>query len=172
MYNEQITKKQLEFLANTYLKAMVTNAATRAEWDFNTAAGDTCKEKYQSLFVRMSDLTNVIARKCGGGHFWLLTTGAVAGIFEIADASFDPTPLETAGWVAQSGDEEMVDPRHLSIGWPVIQCRGFINNKWKLFANESWCDHERILIGCNFKPVLGSEDYERFGVIDLINFTI
>jgi hypothetical protein len=39
------------------------NAGTIAVWDFNTALGDTIKEKYESLYVKVVEVSNVVHRK-------------------------------------------------------------------------------------------------------------
>jgi hypothetical protein len=39
------------------------NAGTIAAWDFNTALGDTIKEKYEALYVKLVEISNVVHRK-------------------------------------------------------------------------------------------------------------
>jgi hypothetical protein len=69
------------------------NAGTVAAWDFNTALGDTIKEKYESLYVKVVEVSNVVHRKTlRGGCNWLVTSPEVASIFETATAGFAPAP--------------------------------------------------------------------------------
>jgi hypothetical protein len=72
------------------------NAGTVAAWDLATALGDTIKEKYESLYVKIVEVSNVIHRKTlrGGANF-LVTSPEVASIFETATAGFAPAPSET-----------------------------------------------------------------------------
>jgi hypothetical protein len=72
------------------------NAGTVAAWDLSTALGDTIKEKYESLYVKIVEVSNVIHRKTlrGGANF-LVTSPEVASIFETATAGFAPAPSET-----------------------------------------------------------------------------
>jgi hypothetical protein len=71
------------------------NAGTVAAWDFNTALGDTIKEKYESLYVKIVEISNVVHRKTlRGGANWIVTSPEVASIFETATAGFAPQPSE------------------------------------------------------------------------------
>ena len=72
------------------------NAGTVAAWDLATALGDTIKEKYEALYVKIVEVSNVIHRKTlrGGANF-LVTSPEVASIFETATAGFAPAPSET-----------------------------------------------------------------------------
>ncbi len=94
------------------------NAGTIAAWDFNTALGDTIKEKYESLYVKLVELSNVIHRKTlRGGANWLVCSPEVASIFETATAGFAPT---------------MSDTFTSSLG---IQYVGTVNSKWRLYKD-------------------------------------
>ena len=64
------------------------------DWDFSTALGDTIKEKYESLYVKVVEVTNVVHRKTlRGGANWIVTSPEVASIFETATAGFATTRL-------------------------------------------------------------------------------
>lgn len=94
------------------------NAGTVAAWDFNTALGDTIKEKYESLYVKVVEVSNVVHRKTlRGGCNWLVTSPEVASIFETATAGFAPTPSETFT---------------SSLG---IQYVGTVSNRWRLYKD-------------------------------------
>ena len=72
------------------------NAGTVAAWDLATSLGDTIKEKYESLYVKIVEVSNVIHKKTlrGGANF-LVTSPEVASIFDTATAGFAPAPSET-----------------------------------------------------------------------------
>lgn len=94
------------------------NAGTVASWDFNTALGDTIKEKYESLYVKVVEVSNVVHRKTlRGGCNWIVTSPEVASIFETATAGFAPAPSETFT---------------SSLG---IQYVGSVNNRWRLYKD-------------------------------------
>lgn len=105
------------------------NAGTVAAWDFNTALGDTIKEKYESLFVKIVEISNVVHRKTlRGGANWIVTSPEVASIFETATAGFAPQPSETFT---------------SSIG---IQYVGTVNSRWKLYKDPLFPTNQ-ILLG-------------------------
>lgn len=105
------------------------NAGTIAVWDFNTALGDTIKEKYESLYVKVVELSAVVHRKTlRGGCNWLVTSPEVASIFETATAGFAPAPSETFT---------------SSLG---IQYVGTINNRWRLYKDPLF-PQGQILMG-------------------------
>jgi hypothetical protein len=94
------------------------NAGTVAAWDFNTALGDTIKEKYEALYVKVVEVSTVIHRKTlRGGANWLVTSPEVASIFETATAGFAPAASETFT---------------SSLG---IQYVGTVNNRWRLYKD-------------------------------------
>jgi len=105
------------------------NAGTVAVWDFNTALGDTIKEKYEALYVKVVEVSNVVHRKTlRGGCNWLVTSPEVASIFETATAGFAPAPSETFT---------------SSLG---IQYVGTINNRWRLYKDPLF-PQGQILMG-------------------------
>ena len=94
------------------------NAGTVSSWDFNTALGDTIKEKYESLYVKVVEVTNVVHRKTlRGGANWIVTSPEVASIFETATAGFAPSPSETFT---------------SSLG---VQYVGTVNQRWRLYKD-------------------------------------
>jgi hypothetical protein len=105
------------------------NAGTIAVWDFNTALGDTIKEKYESLYIKVVEVSNVVHRKTlRGGCNWLVTSPEVASVFETATAGFAPAPSETFT---------------SSLG---IQYVGTINNRWRLYKDPLF-PQGQILLG-------------------------
>lgn len=94
------------------------NAGTVASWDFNTALGDTIKEKYESLYIKVVEVSAVVHRKTlRGGCNWIVTSPEVASIFETATAGFAPSPSETFT---------------SSLG---IQYVGTVNSRWRLYKD-------------------------------------
>jgi hypothetical protein len=53
-----------------------------SKWDFQTALGDTIREKYESLYVKVVEVSNVINRKMVRGQAnWVVTSPEVASMF-------------------------------------------------------------------------------------------
>jgi len=94
------------------------NAGTVSAWDFNTALGDNIKEKYESLYIKVVEVSNVVHRKTlRGGCNWIVTSPEVSSIFETATAGFAPSPSDTFT---------------SSLG---IQYVGTVNQKWRLYKD-------------------------------------
>lgn len=105
------------------------NAGTIAVWDFNTALGDTIKEKYESLYIKVAEVSAVVHRKTlRGGCNWLVTSPEVASVFETATAGFAPAPSETFT---------------SSLG---VQYVGTVNNRWRLYKDPLF-PQGQILLG-------------------------
>ena len=105
------------------------NAGTVAAWDFNTALGDTIKEKYESLFVKIVEVSNVVHRKTlRGGANWIVTSPDVASMFETATAGFAPQQSETFT---------------SSIG---IQYVGAVASRWRVYKDPLFPTNQ-ILLG-------------------------
>ena len=104
------------------------NAGTIAAWDFNTALGETIKEKYESLYIKVVELSNVVHRKTlRGGCNWIVTSPEVASIFETATAGFAPAPSETFT---------------SSLG---IQYVGTVSNRWRLYKDPLFPSNQMLL---------------------------
>jgi hypothetical protein len=104
------------------------NAGTVSAWDFNTALGETIKEKYESLYVKVVEISNVIHRKTlRGGANWIVTSPEVASIFETATAGFAPAPSETFT---------------SSLG---IQYVGTVNNRWRLYKDPLFPSNQLLM---------------------------
>jgi hypothetical protein len=102
---------------------LITSAGTTATWDLTTAAGtfswgDTIKERYESLYVKITELSNVIHRKTlRGGANWVVCSPEIAAIFETATAGFAPAPSESFT---------------SSLG---VQYVGTVANRWRLYKD-------------------------------------
>lgn len=104
------------------------NAGTVASWDFNTALGDTIKEKYESLYVKVSEISAVIHRKTlRAGANWIVTSPEVASMFETSVAGFAPAPSETFT---------------SSLG---VQYVGTVNTKWRLYKDPNFASNQLLM---------------------------
>lgn len=105
------------------------NAGTVSSWDFNTALGDTIKEKYESLYVKIVEISAVVHRKTlRGGANWLVTSPEVASMFETSVAGFAPSPSETFS---------------SNLG---IQYVGTVNSRWRLYKDPLF-PTSQVLLG-------------------------
>lgn len=105
------------------------NAGTVSAWDYNTALGDTIKERYESLFVKLVEVSAVIHRKTLRSEAnWIVTSPEVAALFETATAGFAPIPSESF----TSG-----------IG---VQYVGTVNKRWTVYKDPAF-PQGQILMG-------------------------
>jgi len=110
------------------LQDLLDNAGTVTAWDFNTALGDTIKEKYESLYVKLVEVSAVIHKKTlRGGANWVVCSPEVAAIFETATAGFAPAPSETFT---------------SSLG---IQYVGTVNNRWRLYKDPLFRTNQLLM---------------------------
>jgi len=104
------------------------NAGTVTAWDFNTSLGETIKEKYESLYIKLVEVSAVIHRKTlRGGANWVVTSPEVASMFETATAGFAPAPSETFT---------------SSLG---IQYVGTVNNRWRLYKDPLFPSNQLLM---------------------------
>jgi len=103
---------------------LITSAGTTSTWALGSAGatdfakGDTVKERYESLYVKITELSNVIHRKTlRGGANWVVCSPEIAAIFETATAGFAPAPSESFT---------------SSLG---VQYVGTVANRWRLYKD-------------------------------------
>lgn len=105
------------------------NAGTVATWDYSTALGDTIKERYESLYVKLSEVSSVIHRKTlRGGANWIITSPEVAAIFETSVAGYAPQNTESFS---------------SSLG---VQYVGAVSSKWRVYKDPLFPSNQ-ILMG-------------------------
>ena len=66
------------FTEEHFLELLV-NAETVSCWDFNTALGDTCREKYESLVYKIFEVSKVIAAKIPQPEFFWAAMHPILG---------------------------------------------------------------------------------------------
>jgi len=96
----------------------MNNAGTIASFDFNTAEGNTIREKSESLYIKIVEVSNVIHRKTlRGPANVIVASPEICAIFETATAGFAPSPALNE-----------------SFGIGVVHM-GTINNRWNLYKD-------------------------------------
>lgn len=93
-------------------------AGTVATWDYQTATGDTIKEKFEALYVKLVQVANSVHKKTlRAGANWVIAAPEVCAVFETATAGFAPAP--SSGWETTLG----------------IQYVGTVNSKFRCFKD-------------------------------------
>jgi hypothetical protein len=123
-----------EFFTSEALLALLQTAGTKTSWSWQDALGDTIMEKYESLYVKAIELTNVLVAKGAKGYFWIATSPALASIFQTATSGFQPSA------------EELGD--HKPMGVKLPQYVGLVHSKWRLYSCDEF-PQDQLLIGCN-----------------------
>lgn len=111
------------------LRDLLRGAGTVSSWDYSTALGDTIKERYESLYVKLTELSAVVHRKTlRGSANWIVTSPEVASLFETATAGYAPITNDTFT---------------TALG---IQYVGTVSQRWKVFKDPLF-KHNQILVG-------------------------
>lgn len=92
------------------IEHLSSNADTIATCSWNSFIGDTVKEKYEDLYTKLVELTNICETKGGQGQEWIVTSPEIAVVL---DSSFDST---------------CVRPTEVTY-------LGCISNRWKVYAD-------------------------------------
>lgn len=112
------------------LRDLRVNAGTITTWDFGNALGDNIQEKYQALFVKLTEVSNIIHKKTlRGGANWIVTTPEIASIFEAALSNYQVTGIQ--------------DSFTSGIGVSYV---GNVQNRWQLFKDPLFPANQ-ILMG-------------------------
>lgn len=120
---------------------LINGAGTVVNWNLATALGDTLKERYESLYVKVVETSNIIMKKTLRGQAnWVVASPEVCSIFETAVAGFSP---------AQSTEFES------TLG---IQYVGMVAGRWKLYKDPLF-PVTKVLLGFKGDNVLDSGYY-------------
>lgn len=68
------TPKFETFLSYQEILDIQYNAETVGAWDFANSIGDTIMEKYESLYIKLVEITNILISKGAAGYFWITTS--------------------------------------------------------------------------------------------------
>lgn len=122
-------------------------------WDFDTANGNTVREKFESLFVTLANASNLIYRKTTYSPNLVLTSPEAGSLIEISVA-FKPNPNGLLG------DKQP------------IRFAGTLNSRWNMF-NTVYFEPPQVLIGCvPCKEHAVREEPDFLAMIKIRNFAL
>lgn len=101
--------------------------------DFAIMGGDTLKEKYEAIYVKLIEYSTVIHRKtklCGGN--FILASPEITSLFEIATSGFAP-------FHPNNDQLDKVDEK-------IVKYLGTINSRWRLYSS-ALLDPEMLFLG-------------------------
>lgn len=148
------------FFSSQEIAEIAHRAGTICSWDFNCALGDTIMEKYESLYVKCYEMTNVLLKMGAVGYFWIVTSPEVSSIFETVKSGFNPI-------TAEEFESEMIGGIKPMGLLPQVSYRGAINARWRLYT-DTMMPSNMLLIGCNDTL----EDSSHYGRMAIFNFII
>lgn len=150
MRNHWIINSDVTFLNRFRDEALTINC-----FDMETALGDTLKEKYESLYIKLVETSKEIEGLSGLYPNWMVTTPEIASIFETSSSWWQPTLLERRP----------------------VEYVMVINQKWRLYKTDH-LDEDEIVLGFNplnkTVPFHGntSLNAEHYGILTVDNLKI
>lgn len=91
--------------------------------DFNTLLGDTLRERYESIYVRLIEMFNLLVKNAPKTNLaWICCGPEISSIFETVTAGFGPAQMYPDFLSEDENDH------------PVY--KGTINNRWRLFSHS------------------------------------
>lgn len=151
----KLTRVQTEFTVPTFenffgvadLRELATCCETTSAWDFNSSLGDTIKEKYETLYVKVFEMINMLQAKGAKGYFWVVTSPEVSSIFETATAGFMPVSSEV--WKNQLKYPFINGQYPMGMDDSDTTFVGVVNSKLRLYKSLDPMFKETILVGAN-----------------------
>jgi hypothetical protein len=131
---------------------LLADAHIQVTWDFNLCIGDTIKEKYETLYAEVADISACLRGfvlkdegQIGDGDGWIITCPEIASIFETASGYYPTGGLMYEEDCIYAGD---------------------IDRRWRLLKNDSMNKHA-LVVGCGMPPTKPTK--YRVGVIVVEN---
>jgi len=120
---------------------------TKVKIDFDLIVGDTIKEKYKLVNIKLSELTNILIRKGAQGFFWMVTSPEIESMLETS-ASFDFNNVQ-----------------QIPLGTKETMLLGILDRKWKVYCS-SLLEVNQVLIGAGYTR----NQSEKYGLMTIHNF--
>lgn len=136
-------------LKHERVQELLESASTVTSLDFNTALGDTIKEKMESLKILLLEVSNVICRKGAAGYFWIVIP---MDVLQMLESQIVGIPY---------------GENHLPLGMSTVDYVGILDRRWKVYCDQ-YMSAGRILIGVGGT----NEAPEKYGRISLANFVL
>lgn len=119
------------FFTHPVVEWFLTNAGTTVTWDWTTISGDTIKEKYEALYIKLVETTNMVVHKGGKGFFWLVCTPEMSDLL-----------ATTVNFVPAFNEQ-------FPLGYNIVQRMGILGKRWLVYS-DPLVPVGTILIGAGF----------------------
>ena len=146
-FDAQFVEQPRRLPSDFSLGKLASQAYTRCSWDFSNALGDTMREKFESFYVKLVDVTHVVVKKGGKRLFSLFASPAVVSIFD----SYTNSKLH-------------LTQEQRPFGIDIVEV-GVVHNRWRLYQVESLKTNECIICDERFIP-------EHAALMTISNFVV
>jgi len=145
-------EKLMKFLSTKKAFSLLEEATVVSCWDFNTSIGDTIRDKYDSLFIKIVEVTGVLLRNGATGFFWAVASPEIFSVMDAATCDKTITkkyPQKPMGLI----EGQLTD-------------MGIMSRRWRLLVTAEWPTNN-ILIGCGSKKNL-PQHYARLSICNFV----
>ena len=150
--------KLMEFLTTSKAVELAKSAQVITAWDFNTSIGNTVRDKYDSLFIKIVEITSVLLRKGASGCFWIVMSPEV---FSIMDSATSDQQIAKKGPFGIDVEQES-----MGLQEGKITDMGVISRRWRVLVTPEWPQNS-LLIGCGTKENL-PQHYARLSICNFV----
>lgn len=83
MSTQKMIDEMNNFIKNLDVEKASESAECVALWDFNTSLGTSLSEKYDTLFVKILEVSSVLMTNGAKGFFWTLCTPEISTMMQV-----------------------------------------------------------------------------------------
>ena len=148
------------FHTHEKLMEIAAGAGTIAPWDWNTALGDTIKEKYESFYCKLLEVRKTLIAKGVAGYMWIAASPEICSILEVSTHLFSPAP--SGDWSCEWAGLGVTP-----VGINYVDYCGTVGGNWRLYK-DALMSQNVVLMGVNDKI----EPPQHYAVIKIMNFEI
>lgn len=138
------------------LETIIAAPEVHMNWNFDTALGDTIREKYEHLILKLDELTAVLLHNGARGRFWIVAPQEIATILEVATVNFRP----------YSDPDYEPHPMGKGAKFPPIE-KGVLCNRWKIFSYMDLPKNALVIGVGNSREVM-----EHYAVMKIDNYLL
>lgn len=157
VFNEN-DEKLMEFLTPGKAFDLTKTAEVVSAWDFNTSIGNTIRDKYDSLFIKIIEVTGVLLRNGATGLFWVVTSPEIFSIMD--SATSDKAIIKNSMFGIDAEQESM------GLKEGQLTDMGVMSRRWRVLVTSEW-PYNMLLIGCGSKEN-GPRHYARLSICNFV----
>jgi hypothetical protein len=130
---EDLESANDKFFTHPVVEWFLNNAGTQVATPWECLClGDTTKERYEALYTKFVEITNIILSKGGKGYFWIICNPKIWNIIDGATPNYVPSHFE-----------------QFPLGYDLVQYMGTLAKRWRIYT-DSLMAPNTILFGAGF----------------------